>query len=154
MQSQAVGEHAILDAYRSGLFHDSGKPLAVSMLLDIEKQMSTVRGRRVLTDEMLVTCVDRAHAIVGARLARAWGLSPEVAAAIEIADQPGGAVFDLGAAVRLANALAFQGGFHTRRDELDRSRLLVDNARRAAGIHEETCHRVLDGLRDTVARRL
>jgi serine/threonine protein kinase len=154
MHAHGANERAVLDAYRSGLFHDCGKPIAVALLVDIEKQMTNVKGRRVITEEMLVTCVDRTHASAGARLGRAWGLTPEAAAAIDDAPRPGQTHFSLGSVVRLANALAFKGGFHTRRDELDRARLLVDDARREAGFDEETCHRVLDGVKDIVSRRL
>jgi HD-like signal output (HDOD) protein len=153
MQAHGASERVALDAYRSGLFHDCGKPIIVALLLEIEKQMTNVKGRRVITDDMLVTCVDRTHASAGARLGRAWGLSPEAATAIDEAARTGQTGFSLGAVVRLANALAYKGGFHTRRDELDRARLLVDDARREAGFDEETCHRVLDGVKDIVSRR-
>jgi serine/threonine protein kinase/HD-like signal output (HDOD) protein len=154
MQAHGASERVALDAYRSGLFHDCGKPIVVTLLIEIEKQMTNVKGRRVITDDMLVTCVDRTHASAGARLGRAWGLTPEAANAIDEATRPGQTHFSLGAVLRLANALAYKGGFHTRRDELDRARLLVDDARREAGFDEETCHRVLDGVKDIVSRRL
>lgn len=154
LQAHGGGERALLDAYRAGLFHDCGKPIVVTLLVEIEKQMTNVKGRRVITDDMLVTCVDRTHASAGARLGRAWGLTPEAATAIDEAARIGQTGFSLGAVVRLANALAYKGGFHTRRDELDRARVLVDDARREAGFDEETCHRVLDGVKDLVSRRL
>jgi putative nucleotidyltransferase with HDIG domain len=155
MHTKGGGEQALLEAYRCGLFHDSGKPTAANLLFDIERQLASVKGRKVLSDDMVTTCLDRVHAHVGARIARAWGLSPEESAAIVEAAQPASAPgFSLGATVRLANALAFKGGFHTRRDELDRSRLLVDEARRAAGFDEQTCHRVLEGCKDAISRRL
>jgi HD-like signal output (HDOD) protein len=124
--------------------------------------MTNAKGRKIISDDMLTTCLDRSQARAGARLARAWGLSPEVAAAILEAAQPEvqsssanfSAKFSLGAIIRLANALSFKAGFHTRRDELDRSRLLIDDARRCAGFDEETCHRVLEGIKDAVSRRL
>jgi serine/threonine protein kinase len=147
-------ESMLLDAYRAGLFHDAGKPITANMLFEIERQMTNAKGRKIINEDMLTVCLDRCHASPGARLARAWGLTPEAASAIELAAQPPTPGFNLGAVIRLANALAYQGGFHTRRDELDRSRLLVDEARRAAGFDEETCHRALEGLRDAVSRRL
>jgi putative nucleotidyltransferase with HDIG domain len=153
-QIHGAGDRLVLDAYRSGLFHDVGKPVAAALLFDIEKVMTQAKGRRIITEDMLVTCLDRCHTSVGAKLARAWGLSPTVAAAIEEAAPPVAAGFNLNSVVRLANALACKAGFHTRRDELDKSRLLVDEARRAAGLEEELCHRALDGLKDAVSRRL
>ena len=149
-----ANERMLLDAYRAGLFHDAGKPITANMLFEIERQMTNTKGRKVINEDMLTTCLDRCHAGPGARLARAWGLSPEAASAIEAAAQAPAPGFDLAAVVRLANALAYKGGFHTRRDELDRSRLLVDEARRAAGFDEETCHRALEGVKDAVSRRL
>jgi serine/threonine protein kinase len=158
MQARGSNERLVLEAYRSGLFHDAGKPVTAALLFDIEKVMTQAKGRKLISDDMLVTCLDRCQARAGARLARAWGLSPEAASAIEEAGQPlvqvGSAKFSLGATIRLANALSYKAGFHTRRDELDRSRLLVDEARRAAGFDEETCHRVLEGIKDAVSRRL
>jgi serine/threonine-protein kinase len=152
--ARGAGERILLDAYRAGLFHDAGKPVAAGLLFEIEKQLAIVKGRKVITDELMTLTLDRCQAAAGARLARAWGLSPEASAAVEDAALPPGHGGALGALLRLANALAHKGGFHTRRDELDRSRLLVDEARRAAGIDEETCHRVLGGIKDVVSRRL
>jgi serine/threonine protein kinase/HD-like signal output (HDOD) protein len=154
MHLHGASEPRQLDAYRAGLFHDAGKPVTANMLFEIERQMTNAKGRKIITEDMLTVCVDRCHAHPGSRLARAWGLSPEAASAVELAAQAPTPGFDLGAVIRLANALAFKGGFHTRRDELDRSRLLVDEARRAAGFDEEMCHRALEGLRDAVSRRL
>jgi HD-like signal output (HDOD) protein len=154
MQAHGGSERLILEAYRGGLFHDAGKPVAAALLFDIEKVMTQAKGRKLISDDMLVTCLDRCQARAGARLARAWGLSPEAATAIEEAAEPASAKFSLSAIIRLANALSYKAGFHTRRDELDRSRLLIDDARRGAGFDEETCHRVLEGIKDAVARRL
>jgi putative nucleotidyltransferase with HDIG domain len=154
MHLHGAGEHAVLEAYRAGLFHDAGKPITATMLFEIERQMTNAKGRKILNDDMLTACIERCHALPGSRLARAWGLPPEAASAIELAAQPDNTGFTLATVIRLANALAFKAGFHTRRDELDRSRLLVDEARRAAGLDEETCHRALDGIKDAVSRRL
>ena len=154
MQAHDGHEGLILEAYRGGLFHDAGKPVAATLLFDIEKVMTQAKGRKLISDDMLVTCLERCQARAGARLARAWGLSPEAAAAIEEAAQPISEKFSLSAILRLANALSYKAGFHTRREELDRSRLLIDDARRAAGFDEETCHRVLEGIKDAVSRRL
>jgi serine/threonine protein kinase len=166
MQARGGGERLILDAYRGGLFHDAGKPVTANLLFDIERIMTNAKGRKIISDDMLTACLDRSQARAGARLARAWGLSPEVASAIEEAAQPATqpssqnssqsscAKSSLGAVIRLANALSFKAGFHTRRDELDRSRQLIDDARRYAGFDEETCHRVLEGIKDAVSRRL
>jgi len=154
MQAHGGHERQILEAYRSGLFHDAGKPVAATLLFDIEKVMTNAKGRKLISDDMLITCLERCQARAGARLARAWGLSHEAATGIEEAAQTVSVKFCLGAVVRLANALSYKAGFHTRRDELDRSRLLIDEARRAAGFDEETCHRVLEGIKDAVSRRL
>jgi HD-like signal output (HDOD) protein len=154
MQASGGSEHLVLESYRSGLFHDAGKPVAAALLFDIERVMTNAKGRKLISDDMLITCLDRCQARAGSRLARAWGLSREAAVAIEESAQPAVAKFSAGAVIRLANALSYKGGFHTRRDELDRSRLLIDEARRAAGFDEETCHRVIEGIKDAVSRRL
>ena len=155
MQARGGHERLVLEAYRGGLFHDAGKPVAATLLFDMEKVMTNSKGRKIISDDMLVTCLGRCQARAGARLARAWGLSPEAAVAIEEAAQPiPSAKFSLGAVIRLANALSYKAGFHTRREELDRSRLLIDEAQRSAGFDQETCHRVLEGVKDAVSRRL
>ena len=154
MQAHGGGERLVLEVYRSGLFHDAGKPVAAALLFDIEKVMTNAKGRKIISDDMLITCLNRCQGRASARLARAWGLSPEASDAIEEAAQPAVPKFSLGAVVRLANTLSYKAGFHTRRDELDRSRLLIDEARRAAGFDEETCHRVIEGIKDAVSRRL
>ena len=158
MQFRGGNERMVLEAYRSGLFHDAGKPVAANLVFDIEKVMTQSKGRKIISEDMLVACLDRCQARAGARLARAWGLSPEAAAAIDEAAQPPApnpsAKPSLGAIIRLANSLSYKAGFHTRRDELDRSRLLIDEARRGTGFDEETCHRVLEGIKDAVSRRL
>ncbi|MGD0835304.1 MAG: protein kinase [Polyangia bacterium] len=147
-------EHMLLDGYRSGLFHDAGKPMTANLLFAIERQMANGKGRKLIGEGALTACVDHCHAVLGARLARSWGLSPRAAAAIAMvgAAAPGGEY--LAGVLRLAHALACQAGFHTRRDELDRSRLLVDDARRDLGLSEEYCHRALEGIKDAVAHRL
>ena len=154
VQAHGGSERLVLDAYRSGLFHDSGKPVVATLLFDIEKLLPQAKGRKIISEDMLVTCLERCHSSIGARLTRAWGLSPEVASAIEEAAQPATAGFSLGTVVRLANALAYKAGFHTRRDELDRSRLLIDEARHMANFEEAPCYRVLEGMKDAVFRRL
>jgi serine/threonine protein kinase/HD-like signal output (HDOD) protein len=166
VQAHGGQESRVLEAYRCGLFHDAGKPVAAALLFDIEKVMTQAKGRKIISDDMLITCLDRCQARAGARLARAWGLSPEAAVAIEeaaqpamressqLSSQPSSSKLSLSAVIRLANALSYKAGFHTRREELDRSRLLIDDARRDAGFDEETCHRVLEGIKDAVSRRL
>ena len=158
MQSRGGNERMVLEAYRSGLFHDAGKPVAAGLVFDMEKVMTQSKGRKIISEDMLTACLDRCQARAGARLARAWGLSPEAAAAIDEAAQPPApnpsTKPSLGAIIRLANALSYKAGFHTRRDELDRSRLIIDEARRGTGFDEETCHRVLEGIKDAVSRRL
>ena len=146
-------ERSVLRAYRAGLFHDGGKPIAATLLFDIERVMTNAKGRKIISEDMLVTCLDRCHARAGSRLARTWGLAPEAATAIEQAVEPT-PTSDLAKVLRLANALSFKAGFHTRRDELDRSRLLIDEARRAVGFNEEICHRAIEGIKDAVARKL
>jgi len=153
VHTRGADERSALSAYRAGLFHDGGKPIAATLLFDIERVMTNAKGRKLISEDMLVTCLDRCHARAGSRLARSWGLAPEAAAAIEQAVEPT-PTSELAKVLRLANALSLKAGFHTRRDELDRSRLLIDEARRAIGFDEETCHRAIEGIKDAVARRL
>jgi HD-like signal output (HDOD) protein len=153
VHARGADERSVLRAYRAGLFHDAGKPIAATLLFDIERVMTNAKGRKIISEDMLVTCLDRCHARAGSRLARSWGLSPEAALAIEQAVEPT-PTSDLAKVLRLANALSFKAGFHTRRDELDKSRLLIDEARRAVGFDEETCHRAIEGIKDAVARKL
>ncbi len=48
MQSRGANERVLLDAYRAGLFHDAGKPVAAGMLFEIEKQMTNAKGRKII----------------------------------------------------------------------------------------------------------
>jgi serine/threonine protein kinase/HD superfamily phosphohydrolase YqeK len=147
-------EAVLIEAYRAGIYHDAGRPLVATLLLDIERQLAEVKGKRVFGEDMFAVLLDRTHAPASARLARSYGLSKEIADCIEAQGFPPTRGWNLKTALHLANALAHLGGFHTRRDELDKAREAVDDARRVAGIDEKTCLRVLEGLKDAVNRRL
>ena len=154
VQVRGANERTSIEAYRAGLYHDAGRPLVAILLLEIERNMIELKGRKVFSEDIFAAILDRAHGPASGRLARGFGLSREVAEAIENATLPVKQGFDLGMVIRLANALSHLGGFHTRRDEMDKARAAIDEARHAAGIDETTCHRVLDGIKDAVTRRL
>jgi putative nucleotidyltransferase with HDIG domain len=154
VHSRGGSEALLTDAYRAGLYHDAGRPLVANLLLDIERQLAEAKGRRVFSEEMFAVLLDRTHAPASARLARHFGLSQEIANCIESQGLPPTRGWSLTTALRLANALAHLGGFHTRRDELDKAQEAVNVARRNAGIDEKISLRVLEGLKDAVNRRL
>jgi HD-like signal output (HDOD) protein len=133
------------DAYLGGLLMDAGKTIVATLLLDVEAQLANVRGRRWLSEEMWMACVDATHAPVGAALARHWQLAEPVAAAIEAAGRPS-ARWGLGELLRLAGALAAREGHYLRRADQAAAAAVIDGAR-AFGFDDGTVARIVQHAR-------
>jgi hypothetical protein len=133
--------------------HDSGKPVVGALLLDVERQMASTKARRLVSDDVMVTCIEQTYAKASAQVAAAWQLSPKGAQAIERADHEVTPGWSLAHALRLADALAAQEGFHLRREDIDRAPAIIDEVRRAAALGDESLSKVLAGIRDAVVRR-
>jgi putative nucleotidyltransferase with HDIG domain len=133
-------------AYLAGLFHDIGKPVVASLLLENEK--STPTGRLFVTGGVWKKVVDELHRDVGAILALRWFLPREVAGAIAQLDG-----YDLkrgrnscANVVRLANALCAQEGMDikvTPPEELER---VILQGRQVLGLRSDQLAKVVEGL--------
>jgi serine/threonine protein kinase/HD-like signal output (HDOD) protein len=144
---------AVSEAYLAGLLADAGKPLVAALLLQVEAQLADVRGRRWLTEELWMGCVESTHSAVGSAVARHWTLSDGVTAAIEMAaHEPATAELTLGRLVRLAGALAAREGFPLRREEVARAGAVIEEARRVKIVDEPALVRAVQGIKERVTR--
>jgi HD-like signal output (HDOD) protein len=116
------------DAWLAGLLMDVGRPIVAALLLDVERQLANVPGRRWLTEELWMTCVEATHAPVGAALARHWHLGDTLVAGIEASGKPS-ARWGLGELLRLGGALATREGHHLRRTDQATATAIIDGAR-------------------------
>ena len=153
MQAHGCDDATAAEAFLAGLLHDTGKPVVGALLLDVERQMASTKGRRLVSDDVMVACIEVTSAPAGARVACAWQLSDSAAQAIERAGSEAMPGWSLGNAIRLADALASLDGFHLRRDDMGRAPAVVEEIRRATAIDEPTLAQALAGLRDCVLRR-
>jgi HD-like signal output (HDOD) protein len=139
------------DAYLGGLMMDAGRLVVALLLLDVERQLANVRGRRWLSEEMWMGCVEATHAPVGAALARHWHLPEPVAAAIEAAGRPS-ARWSLGELLRLAGALAAREGHYLRRPDQAAAAPIIDGAR-AFGFDDGALARIVQHVRGKMLMR-
>jgi serine/threonine protein kinase/HD-like signal output (HDOD) protein len=140
-------------AYRDGLIHDIGKPIIGGLLLEIERQMASTHGRRLVSDVVLLTCIELTHAAAGAQLARAWNLPEWSAEAIHMAGQSAESGWTLGNVLRLADALASLNGFHLNRADLSRALDVREKTRLAMSLDESVLPSCTAGVREAVARK-
>jgi serine/threonine-protein kinase len=153
MQTRGCNDAVAAEAFLAGLLHDTGKPVVGALLLDVERQMASTKGRRLVSDDVMVACIEVTSASAGARVACTWQLSDAAVQAIERAGGEATPGWSLSNAIRLANALASLDGFHLRRDDMVRAPEVVEEIRRATAIDEPTLAQVVAGLRDSVLRR-
>jgi putative nucleotidyltransferase with HDIG domain len=147
------GEGEAIAAYRGGLLHDVGKPIIGGLLLEIERQMASTHGRRLVSDAVLLTCIEASHAAAGAQLARAWGLPECTAEAIRLAAQSAEFGWTPGNVLRLAEALASLNGFHLNRTDLSRALEVREQTRQAMSLDEALLSSCTAGVREAVARK-
>jgi serine/threonine protein kinase/HD-like signal output (HDOD) protein len=152
MQAHGCNDAAAADAFHAGLLHDMGKPVVGALLLDVERQMASAKGRRLVSDDVMVTCIELTSASASARVACVWQLPDVVAQAIERASMEVAPGWSLSHAIRLADALASLEGFHLRREDITRASEVVEEIRRVSAIDEPTLGQVVVGLRDSVLR--
>jgi serine/threonine protein kinase/HD-like signal output (HDOD) protein len=153
MQAHGCNDAVAAEAFLAGLLHDIGKPVVGALLLDVERQMASTKGRRLISDDVMVTCIEVTSASAGARVACTWQLSDTAAQAIERAGGEAMPGWSLSNAIKLADGLASFDGFHLRRDDMTRAPDVVAGIRRAITIDEQTLAQVVAGLRDSVLRR-
>jgi HD-like signal output (HDOD) protein len=152
MQAHGCDDALATEAFLAGLVHDAGKPVVGALLLDVERQMASTKGRRLVSDDVMVTCIDVTSAPAGARVACALQLPDAAAQAIECAGGEALPGWSLSNAIRLADALACLEGFHLRREDMGRAPEVVEEIRRTSAIDEPTLAHVVTGLRDCVLR--
>ena len=152
MQAQGCSDTVATEAFLAGLVHDTGKPVVSALLLDVERQMASTKGRRLISDDVMVTCIDVTSAPAGARVACALQLPDAAVQAIERAGGEALPGWSLSNAIRLADALASLDGFHLRREDIGRASAVVDESRHTTAIDEATLAHVVTGLRDSVLR--
>jgi serine/threonine protein kinase/HD-like signal output (HDOD) protein len=153
MQAHRCNEETGAEAFLAGLLHDIGKPVVGALLLDVERQMASTKGRRLASDEVMVKCIEVTSAPAGARVAYAWQLSEAAVQAIERVGGEAISGWSLSNAIRLADALASLHGFHLRREDMGRGPAVVEEIRRATAIDEPTLARAIAGLSDCVLRQ-
>jgi HD-like signal output (HDOD) protein len=139
------------EAYLAGLLMDIGRPIVASLLLDVERQLANVPGRRWLSEELWMTCVEATHAPVGGALARHWHLSSSTAVAIEAAGRPGNK-WGLAELLRLAGALAAREGHYLRRNDQTAAPAAIDGAR-SFGFDDGTLTRIVQHVRGKMLMR-
>jgi serine/threonine protein kinase len=139
------------EAYLGGLLLDAGRPIVAALLLDVERQLANVRGRRWMNEEMWMTCVEATHAPVAAALARQWHLAPATAAAIDAAARAS-TQWGLAELLRLAGALAAREGHYLRRADQQAAPAVIDGAR-AFGFDDGTLARVVAHARGKLMLR-
>ncbi len=153
MHAHGCKEAESAEALHAGLLHDSGKPVVGALLLDVERQMASTKGRRLISDDVMVACIEQSYARASAQVASAWQLSPRAVQAIEAAASPVKPGWSLAHALRLADALAAQEGFHLRRDDLDRASAIVEEVSRACTLDKASLTEAVAGIRAAVVRR-
>jgi hypothetical protein len=87
-----------------------------------------VPGRRWMTEDLWMACVEATHAPVSAAVARLWHLAPATAAGIEAAGRASNQ-WGLSELLRLAGALATREGHHLRRSDQPAATAAIDGAR-------------------------
>ena len=152
MQAHGCDDALATEAFLAGLVHDAGKPVVGALLLDVERQMASTKGRRLVSDDVMVTCIDVTSAPAGARVACALQLADAAAQAIERAGGEALPGWSLSNAIRLADALASLDGFHLRREDMGQAPEVVEEIRRTTAIDEPILAHVIGGLRDCVLR--
>jgi putative nucleotidyltransferase with HDIG domain len=101
-------------AYLGGLLHDIGKPIIGALLLEAERKLIEELDVPWMTETLWQKTVAESHRNIGAAVAVAWRLPPEVAEAIQscsVYDRDAGA-HSCGNLVRFANTLAKREGIY------------------------------------------
>jgi len=51
--------------FSRGCSTNTGKPVVAALLLDVERQMASTKGRRLISDDVMVTCIEVTSASAG-----------------------------------------------------------------------------------------
>jgi putative nucleotidyltransferase with HDIG domain len=112
-------------AYLAGLLHDVGKPVAASLLLEVERTLDA-KPEDWLSKDAWLDVIQECHREVGVALARSWELQDDVVLAIARSqrysvDGPG----SIGSVVCFANALVKGQGIYTGDIDIDAVQALI-----------------------------
>ena len=139
-------------AYLAGLFHDVGKPVVGSLLLEAERSLIEELDEPFMTDTLWIKVVDDAHRDVGAALASQWNLPPAVIKAIAGFDayEPGAGRASCTNLVRYANALTKRQGIYVGAVDAGEIAAIVSEGRRILNVDEGTESLLVAGLDERV----
>jgi len=137
-------------AYQAGLLRDVGRPLVAGLVADTQRRTRALGPARTVNESTLLACIEESHALVRARLVRAWRLPVPVIRALA---PDAGPPAPLGAAVHLAGLLADLEGFHLQEDDLARAQAQLPRARAALGVDQATTDRAVQHLAEWVLAR-
>jgi putative nucleotidyltransferase with HDIG domain len=137
-------------AYLGGLLHDIGKPIIGALLLEAERKLIEELDVPWMTETLWQRTVAESHRSVGAAVAVAWRLPPEVAEAIQscnVYDREAGP-HACGNLVRFANTLAKREGIYVGDVSSDEIIAAVLQGRDVLNIDETTEASLITTLRD------
>jgi putative nucleotidyltransferase with HDIG domain len=139
-------------AYLAGLFHDVGKPVVGSLLLEAERSLIEELDEPFMTDTLWIRVVDDAHRDVGAALASQWNLPAAVAKAIAGCDayEPGAGRASCTNLVRYANALTKRQGIYVGAVDAEEVAAIATEGRRILNLDEGTESLLVTGLGERV----
>lgn len=135
-------------AYVAGLLHDVGKPIAASLLLDLEKT-TDAKPEDWLSKDAWLDVIAECHREVGVALARSWELQDDVVLAIARSerysvDGPG----SIASIVCFANALVKSQGIYTGAVDMDAVQALIRDGLELFKIEPEQLDTLLAELRE------
>jgi putative nucleotidyltransferase with HDIG domain len=101
-------------AYLGGLLHDIGKPIVGGLLLEAERKLIEELDVPWMTETLWQKTVAESHRSIGAAVAVAWKLPPDVAQAVQTCDayDRDAGPHSCGNIVRFANTLAKREGIY------------------------------------------
>jgi putative nucleotidyltransferase with HDIG domain len=139
-------------AYLAGLLHDVGKPVAASLLLEVERT-ADVAPEAWLASGAWLGVINECHREVGVALARSWDLPEEIMLAIARCERysvegPGTAT----SIVCLANALAKRAGIYAGTVDLAQVDALILEGKLLFKLDDAMLETLLTELRDQDAQ--
>ncbi|MES1172294.1 MAG: HDOD domain-containing protein [Bacteroidota bacterium] len=140
-------------AYLSGLLHDIGKPIVAALLLEAERKLVEELDVPWMTETLWQKSVAESHRSIGAAVAAAWRLPPEVTEAVQSCD-----AYDrdlgknaCGNLVRFANTLAKREGIYVGEVSGEEIIAAILQGRAILNVDEATEATMIATLRDRTA---
>ncbi|HKA91689.1 MAG TPA: HDOD domain-containing protein [Haliangiales bacterium] len=151
--SALSGQDTEMDtAYVCGLFHDLGKPIVASVLLEAEKAVTTERGGGWIGSDFWLEVVNQAHRRVGIALAEKWMLPDEAVQAIkECSEYDSAHRHSPANFVRFANAVAKREGICPGTPDLEDADAIIMIGRSLLEVNDEIVGKLTASLRERIA---